>query len=115
MTESFLRPEDLINPNAVPELPISDDESYTPDFGLESRNTTGERIDIDRIIIKPQGVEKPYPNKRLKEIASSLFGIQKTVVEKTSYVGFLTTEKSLAVIERDNHLRSLALNESDED
>jgi hypothetical protein len=105
--ESFLRAEDVVERPALELSEFYDDPDYTPDFGLESLSSSRHRIDADRIIVKPTGTEKPYSNKELKDIASDLFGVDKTVVEKTTYVAFLTTEKSLARIERDNQLRSL--------
>ena len=114
MAESFLRDEDLVSKSEMDMSMFTTDQNYTPDFGLESRNTMGRRIDVDRIIIKPTATDKPYFNKDLGRIANDLFGVEKTVIEKTGFVTFLRREKNLAIIERDNQLRRLALKRQQE-
>ena len=107
MAESFLKNQDLA---VASDLYIFDiDTDYIPDFGLRIQNTMSKRIDVDKIIVKATALDKPYFNKDLQIIARDLFGVEKTVVEKTEFVLFLTTQKNLAIIERDNQLRRLRL------
>jgi len=107
MTESFLRKEDIILEEEQDIADIANQEDYIVDFGLNSRNGTGQYIDIKRIIVKSTITEKPYSNKHLASITGDLFGIEKTVIEKSEYVRILRSEKNIALIERDNHLQRL--------
>lgn len=107
MAESFLKNQDLRDLSDYETFNV--DQDYIPDFGLRVQNTMSKRIDIDKIIIKATPLDKPYFNKDLQIIARDLFGVEKTVVEKTEFVVFLTTEKNLAIIDRDNQLRRYKL------
>jgi len=106
MSDTFLREEDLIKkPDIL--YPSVSKTKYVPDYGLESEGRV-KYVEIERITLKTGliGV-KSYNKNDLKNIMSEVFGIEKTVMVKSEMVKYLTSSKSLVVIERYNHLKGL--------